>query len=257
VQVLVSTQRSFWIFLWKKLKIVYNRDRKGMSGMEFDRFIKLIGKENFETIQKMTVMIVGVGGVGGYVVESLTRCGVGKLILMDPDKVDETNINRQIIATSSTVGELKVDAFKKRIQDISKDCECIPIAERLDEETIHLLDDYQPDFIVDACDDITAKKILIQYVQKNRISFIASMGTGKRLDPSQLEITTLDKTSYDPLAKILRKYTRDEHIKEKITVLASKEQPKQSFGTEIASCSFVPSVAGFLIASHIIRSVLK
>lgn len=225
--------------------------------MPFDRFIKLVGNENFEKIKKLKVMIIGVGGVGGYVVESLARCGVGTLVIVDPDSVDITNINRQIIATTSTIGKKKCQVFLERINDINNECNVIKIEEKICEDNIDYLIDYEPDFIVDACDDLKAKKLIIKCATKNNISFISSMGTGKRLDPSKLEITTLDKTNYDPIAKILRKFVKEERINKKISVLASKEQPKKTEGTEIASCSFVPASAGLLIASYIINQTIK
>lgn len=225
--------------------------------MEFNRFIKLVGNENFEKIKQLKVMVIGVGGVGGYVVESLARCGVGTLIIMDYDAVDITNINRQIIATTKTVGSKKCTLFKERINEINPKCQVICLEEKLTEDSINYLKDYNPDFVVDACDDINAKKLIINETIENNISLISSCGTGKRLDPSKLEITTLDKTSYDPLAKILRKFVRDEKINKKITVLASREQPLKTEGLEIASCSFVPASAGLLITSHIINQIIK
>lgn len=228
-----------------------------MISMNFDRFIKLIGKENFEKVKNLKILIVGVGGVGGYVVESLARCGVETIIIVDPDRIDRTNINRQIIATETTIERKKVEVWEERIKEISKTCQCIPIAEKINEDTIHLLKEHEPDFVVDACDDINAKKLLIKECIKENIKLISSMGTGKRLDPSKLEITTLNKTSYDPIAKILRKFTRDEQIKEKIVVLASNEEPIKIDSEEIASVSFVPASAGLLIASYIIRTTIN
>lgn len=225
--------------------------------MEFDRFVKLVGIDNFGKIKQLKVMVVGVGGVGGYVVESLARCGVGTLIIMDPDIVDVTNINRQIVATYSTVGDEKCEVLKSRILDINKDCQVICINEKMSVDTTHYINDYKPDYLVDACDDISAKKEMIRFSSLNKIPFISSMGTGKRFDPSKLEITTLDKTSYDPLAKILRKYVRDEGIKSKITVLASLEQPKKTEGSIIPSSIFVPASAGLLISSYIINKTIE
>lgn len=219
----------------------------------FDRFELLVGKEKFLKISNLTIMIVGVGGVGGYTVESLARCGVKKLILVDYDKVDITNFNRQIIASKTNLGKYKVEAFKERILDIS-DTEVEIVPKHFSKE---LLEQYNPDYLVDAVDDIQAKKEMIKLCLDKKIPFISSMGTGKRLDPSKLEITTLDKTSYDPLARILRKFVRDEKIKGKIPVLFSREEPLRVASKPIASCSFVPSSAGLLIASWIIRQELK
>lgn len=219
----------------------------------YDRFELLVGSDKFTRISNLTVMIVGVGGVGGYVVESLARCGVKKLILVDYDKVEITNFNRQIIASKSNLGKFKVDAFKERVEDISKtEVEVVP--KRFSKD---LLDIYSPDYLIDCVDDISAKCEMIKICLDKKIPFISSLGTGKRLDPSKLEITTLDKTSYDPLARILRKFVRDEKIKGKIPVMFSREEPLQIDSRKIASCSFVPSSAGLLIASWVIQEELK
>jgi len=223
--------------------------------MNFDRFIKLIGKENFEKVKNLKILIVGVGGVGGYVVESLARCGVETIIIVDPDRIDRTNINRQIIATETTIGRKKVEAWEERIKEISKTCQCIPIAEKINEDTIHLLKEHKPDFVVDACDDINAKKLLIKECIKENIKLISSMGTGKRLDPSKLEITILNKTSYDPIAKEIRKYLNKEKIKGKLPVISSTEQPVKT--EKIGSNAFVPATAGLLAASYVINELIK
>lgn len=223
----------------------------------FDRLELLIQKENVEKIKKLHILVVGLGGVGGYTVESLARSGVGELILVDHDVVNESNKNRQIIATDDMIGYKKVDAFQKRIASISKECHVIGIDIFLNPENISILDSYEIDYIVDACDTMSTKQALILYSLEHKIPLISSMGTGNRLDPSQLEITTLTKTQYDPIAKKLRKFVRDNQIKDPITVVCSREQPISVEGRTIASCSFVPSVAGLLITSHIIREVIK
>lgn len=224
--------------------------------MKFDRFIKLIGYESFNKIKDLHIMIVGVGGVGGYTLESLARCGVCKFTIIDYDIVDETNINRQIIANTNTIGKYKVDLFSERIKEINQDIQVFKVKEKLTEDSVEsIIKKYNPTFIVDACDDIKVKKALIKSTSLLNIHFISSMGTGKRLDPSKLEITTLDKTSYDPIAKILRKYVKDEKIKKKIFVVASREIPIKTEGKDIASCSFVPSSAGLLITSYIINKM--
>lgn len=229
----------------------------------FDRFIELVGQSTFEKIKNKKILIVGIGGVGGSVVESLVRCGVETVVLVDPDIVDRTNINRQMIAMSSTIGRKKVEVWKERILDISSQCNCVIVDDKIGKDHIENIQDLQKalsiefDFIVDCCDDLNAKKKMIQECLENHLPFISSMGTGKRLDPSKLEITTLDKTSYDPIAKILRKFVRDEHLKGKVPVLVSKEQPLHTNSKVIPSCSFVPTSAGLLIASYIIRQFIE
>ncbi len=223
----------------------------------FDRLELLIGKKNLEKVQNLHVLVVGLGGVGGYVVESLVRSGVSNLILVDYDVVCITNKNRQIIATDDTIGQKKVDAFYERIRSISKDCQVTLLDMFLNPENIALLDTYRIDYIVDACDTVSTKQALILYAISRKIPFISCMGTGNRLDPSQLEITDLRKTSYDPLAKKMRKFLVDEKIRQKIPVICSKEPPIKTGSRVIASCSFVPSSAGLLITSYIIKQIIK
>ena len=223
----------------------------------FERFDLLVGKDKREKLNDKTVVIIGIGGVGGYVAESLARSGIGHLILVDHDIVDVTNKNRQLIALDSTISLKKTEVLKNRILDINSSCTIDIHDVFLTSENISLLDLYKIDYLVDACDTLSTKKTLIDKCIEDKINFISSMGTGKRLDPSMLEITTLDKTSYDPIAKILRKYVREQNIKKKIKVLCSREQPKKIESTKVASCCFVPSSAGLLIGSYIIREFLK
>jgi len=225
--------------------------------MKFDRFKKLVGTNSFDKIKSLSVMIVGLGGVGGYTLEALARCGVSKFVIIDYDVIDVTNINRQIIANVNTIGEYKVDLFKDRVSDINPDSEVIVIKEKLTEDNVlSVINEYNPSFVVDACDDIKVKKALIKHTSLLNIPFISSMGTGKRLDPSKLEITTLDKTNYDPIARILRKYVKDEKIQKKIVVVTSTEVPIKTDSKEITSCSFVPSSAGLLIASYVVNKTI-
>lgn len=223
----------------------------------FERWELLIGKENFEKVRNLHVLVVGVGGVGGTVVEALARSGVEHLYLVDHDIVVESNKNRQIIALDDTIGKKKVLAFKERIKMINPACQVETIDLFLNKENINELDQYPIDFIVDACDTVSTKEALLSYSLDHHLSFISSMGTGKRLDPSKLEITDIRKTSDDPLAKKLRKYVKDNGIKEKIPVVCSKEHPKEIEGKTIASGSFVPPAAGLLIASYIVRKIIQ
>ena len=224
---------------------------------KFDRFKKLISEESFENISSKTVLVVGVGGVGGYVVEALVRSGIGKIIIVDGDMVDETNINRQIIALSSTVGQSKVDVFEKRIKDINEKCEVIKINKFIDASNIDILFDYEFDYLVDACDTVSTKLALIDRCILERRKFISSMGTGNKLDPSMLEIVDVRKTVNDPLARIVRKHVKDKRINDKVLVLSSRELPIKTGDRTPGSTSFVPSSAGLLIASYIIRTFIN
>lgn len=224
--------------------------------MEFERLKLLVG-EDYEKIKNLSVLVLGVGGVGGYVVESLVRCGISKIILVDYDKIDVTNINRQVIALKSTIGKYKVDVFESRIKDINCFCEVIKIKEKITVENIELLFQEKVDFIVDACDTISVKKELIKACLMRKQKFISSMGTAQKLDPTKLVITDLKNTSYDPIAKILRKFVATEKLKGKIPVVSSLEKPLPKKDKTLGSTSFVPSVAGLFITSYIIREVLK
>lgn len=219
---------------------------------KFERLEYLIGEDNVESLADKCVLVIGLGGVGGYSVESLVRSGIGHLIIVDGDVVDETNLNRQIIATSSVIGKSKVELFNSRIKDINPDCIVTQINKFIDKDNIDELFCYDIDYLVDACDSLDTKFLIIKNCLEKNIPFISSMGTGNRMDPSKFMITTLDKTMNDPVAKILRKRVRDEHLKGKIKVLCSSEVPKK-LGNKIGSNSFVPPSAGLLITSYVIN----
>lgn len=220
----------------------------------FDRTITLVGEENFNKIKEKTILIVGLGGVGGYATESLVRSGIHNLILIDHDNIDITNINRQIIANTSNIGLSKVDEFKKRILEINPNCNVRTHKLFLDRNTYNILDNYQIDYIVDCCDSIEAKKLLIDYSINKNIKLISSMGTANKLDPTKLTITDIRKTSYDPLAKTLRKYVNDIKTNKKIMVVSSTEPP--IIKKELSTLIFVPATAGLLCGNYIIKDII-
>ncbi len=223
----------------------------------FDRLELLIGSDNLNKIEDKTVLIVGVGGVGGYAATSLARSGIKNIIIIDFDKVDITNINRQIIAYHSTIGLKKVDVLEKMLLDINPNMNIIKYDTFLNNENINtIFDRHKIDYIIDACDSINTKKGIISYSIANNIKFISSMGTGNRMDPTKLEIMDLRKTNNDPIARILRKWAKDNKINKKIPVLCSLEVPKK-VGNVVSSNSFVPSTAGFIITSYVIRDIIK
>lgn len=222
-----------------------------------ERLEQLIGRENVDKIRSKKVAVIGLGGVGGYVVENLVRNGIEHIVLIDHDTVDISNKNRQLIALDSTLGMKKVDAWRNRIEDIHSTCQVTTLDCFLTADNIDILDQYNLDYIVDACDTITTKKALIKKSLELGVGFISCMGTGKRLDPSKLEIMDIRKTNYDPIAKHLRKFVRDEKITQKIMVVSSHEAPLSTVGRTVASTSFVPSSAGILIASYIIRQIIE
>ena len=225
--------------------------------LRFSRLEKLIGEDKLTSLSKKSVLILGVGGVGGYVAESLARSGIGTLILVDFDTIDESNINRQIIALDSTIGLKKVDVLEKRIKEINNDINVIKIDKFIDNENYVLLFDYDIDYFVDACDTVSTKKSVIKYCLDNDINFITSMGTGNKFDPSKLEIVDIRKTVNDPLARIIRKFVKDLKTNKKVMVCTSSELPIKTGDRTPGSTAFVPSSAGLLIGSYIVRQFLE
>jgi tRNA A37 threonylcarbamoyladenosine dehydratase len=225
--------------------------------LKFKRLEKVIGSDKLNDLSKKSVLVLGVGGVGGYVVEALARSNIGTLILVDYDKVEESNINRQIIALNSTIGRSKVDVLEERIKDINSGCKVIKIDKFIDDNNFLELFDNNIDYLVDACDTVLVKKLVIKECLNRNIPFISSMGTGNKLDPSKLEITDIRKTVNDPLARILRKFVKDEKINKKVMVLTSTELPIKTGDRTPGSTAFVPSSAGLLIASYIVRSFIE
>ena len=223
----------------------------------FDRLNLLIGEDNFKRIEDKTVLVVGLGGVGGYTVTSLVRSGIKNIIIIDFDTVDISNINRQIIAYHSTIGKKKTDVMESMLLDINPNINIIKYDMFLKPDNIEeTFSKHKIDYIVDACDFLATKKAIIEYCAKNNVKLISSMGTGNRLDPTQLEVIDIRKTDNDPLARILRRFVRVSKIDQKIPVLCSREVPKKT-GTKVGSNSFVPSAAGLIIASYIINDIIN
>ena len=222
--------------------------------MEFEREELLIG-DKINILKNKTILVLGLGGVGGYVTESLARCGIGNLILVDYDKVDITNINRQIIATYDTIGKLKTTCFKERINSINKDCRVKTLDIFYNEENKDIIFNDHIDYVIDCCDSLESKKILIMECFKRNIPIISSMGTGNKFHPEMFTITKLKKTDTDPLAKKLRFLLKDNKELLDVDVLYSKEKPMEYKG-KIGSISYVPSVAGLLITSYVINKFL-
>lgn len=222
-----------------------------------ERLEILIGTENIKKITNTKVLVVGLGGVGGYVTESLVRSGINNIILVDFDIIDITNLNRQIIATNKNIKRKKTDAFYERIKDINENCNVTIIDKFIDETNYKKLFDYDFDYLIDCCDSINTKKLLIKECLSRKIKFITSMGMGNKMDPSKIEIIDIRKTSYDKIAKILRKWVKDEKINGKIPCVSSTEMPIKTKGTIIGSNCFVPASAGLLITSYIINDIIK
>ena len=230
---------------------------------EFSRTIQLLGEETFQILRRSSVMVLGVGGVGSHCIEALARSGVGKLTLVDGDQVALSNINRQSIAFHSTVGRDKTEVMKEKIQDINPqiqvDCRKIFVLP----ENVEALFDQRPDYIVDAIDTVSAKIAVAEKAAAEGIPIISSMGTGNKLHGELFEIADLSETSVCPLCRVMRRELRARGI-EHLKVLYSKEKPippkqqEEEQGRRIApgSISFVPPVAGLLIAGEVIGDLI-
>ena len=246
---------------------------------QFSRTELLIGEEGIKKLHNSKVAIFGIGGVGSFVVEGLVRAGVENFILVDDDKICLTNLNRQIIATRKTVGKLKVEVAKQRILEINSKANVEVYQEFFMPDSKEILDD-TVSYIVDAVDTVTAKIELVLRANKLNIPIISSMGTGNKLDPTRFEVTDIYKTSVCPLAKVMRKELRTRGIK-KLKVVYSKEEPIKPDETLECSCktgcicppgtvrkctdrnqvpgsiSFVPSVAGLIVAGEVIKDIIN
>lgn len=233
----------------------------------FEREALLIGEKGVEKLSKTKVMIFGVGGVGGYVLEGLVRAGVGRIVLVDNDNVSVTNINRQIIADTETVGRAKVEVAKERAERINPDIEINTEKTFVTKENAaEIIEKHNPDYIVDAIDTVSAKIAVIEYAYSKGIKIISSMGTGNKLEPERLTIADINKTTTCPLARVMRKELKERGVK-KLSVLYSDENPVKSEDGNIpvikekgrnapGSISFVPSVGGLIIAAKVVRDTI-
>lgn len=240
----------------------------------FSRLELGIGSEGLESLKNKTVVILGIGGVGSYTAEALARSAVGRLILVDKDTVDITNINRQIHALNSTIGKSKVELMKDRIKDINPKCEVIPLHMFYDEETAEEILQYNPDYIVDAIDTISGKIHIIMESRKRGIPIISSMGAANKMDPTQFIVTDIAKTYMDPVAKVVRQRLRKLGVKKGVKVVFSPEiplEPKEELYQDVgksdseirkekkppSSNAFVPPVAGLIMASVVINELIE
>ena len=234
--------------------------------LEFSRTELLIGEEALGKLRRTTVLVLGVGGVGSHCIEALARSGVGRLILVDNDKVSLTNINRQSIAYHSTVGRYKTEIMKERIHDICPETEVLTYETFVLPENIEEIFKIRPDYIIDAIDTVTAKLAVIERAKKEEIPLISCMGTGNKLHPELFEIADISSTSVCPLCKVMRKELKARGI-HGVKVLYSKEKPVDVSGKETGeekgskrslpgSISFTPPVAGLLIAGEAVREII-
>ncbi|GAF12317.1 LOW QUALITY PROTEIN: HesA/MoeB/ThiF family protein related to EC-YgdL [Bacillus sp. JCM 19046] len=244
---------------------------------QFSRNELAIGHDGLNRLKGSTVAVLGVGGVGSFSAEALARSGVGKIVLVDKDDVDITNVNRQIHALLSTVGKPKVDLMAERIHDINPDCEVVSLKMFYTEETYESFFNHNLDFVIDASDTISYKIHLIKECRKRQIPLISSMGVANKMDPTRLKITDISKTSYDPIAKVIRTRLRKRAFTKVVTVVFSDESPiliREDIRKEIvpetaekgsirkaklppSSNAFVPSVSGLIMAGHVITTLLE
>ena len=223
----------------------------------YKRTDMLIGEDNRKKLGFAHIAVFGVGGVGSYVCEALARAGVGAITLIDGDTVQESNINRQLIALHSTVGLDKVEVMKTRIFDINPDIKVLTKKVFYCEENADTLDFSQFSYVVDAIDTVTSKLLIIEKAKKFDVPIISSMGTGNKLDASAFKICDIKKTSVCPLARVMRSELRSRGI-ENVKVVYSEEQPQNREGGRTpASISYVPSVAGLLIAGEVIKDIIS
>lgn len=233
----------------------------------FSRTQLLLGSESMARLRKARIAVFGLGGVGGYVVEALARCGVGSLDLVDHDTISITNLNRQILATRQTIGQAKADAAAERVSSIDPEIRVRPMKLFYGPDTANQFDFSQYDYVVDAIDTVTGKLALVIAAQAAGTPIISSMGTGNKLDPSKFQIADISQTSVCPLARIMRKECTKRGIRN-LKVLFSTETPvPPSLDCPVSeelpegrralpgSVSFVPSVAGLMIAGEVIRDI--
>lgn len=227
---------------------------------EFSREIKLIGQENFEKLKNSKILLFGIGGVGGYVLESLARSGVENITIVDFDTVSESNLNRQIIALKTTIGKYKVDVAKERVNNINPNCNIQAIKEKLTKENIDSFNFKNYDFVIDAIDMVTSKLLIIEKAKKENVEVISCMGTGNKLDAIKLQIADISKTNYCPLAKVMRKELKNRGIYH-LNVVFSTEQPKRFDEKQRkvtpASIAYVPAVAGLYISQFVIKKLME
>ncbi|MED1739951.1 tRNA threonylcarbamoyladenosine dehydratase [Bacillus swezeyi] len=241
---------------------------------QFSRNELAIGEDGLNILKNSTVAVLGIGGVGSFAAEALARSGVGRIVMVDKDDVDITNVNRQLPALLSTVGQPKVDLMKARIADINPDCDVIALKMFYTEETYEQFFAYEPDYVIDASDTIHYKIHLMKECLKRNIKIISSMGAANKTDPTRFQVADISKTHTDPIAKVIRTRLRKERITKGIKVVFSDESPiviredvRKEVGNDEAkirkaqmppsSNAFVPSVAGLIMGGHVIMELLK
>lgn len=241
---------------------------------QFSRNELSMGPEGLDVLKNATVSVLGIGGVGSFSVEALARSGVGRIIMIDKDVVDITNVNRQIHALLSTVGQPKAKLMQDRIRDINPECDAVALQIFYNEETYEQLFEYKPDYVIDASDTIEYKIHLIKQCLARKIPVISSMGAANKMDPTRFQVADISKTTVDPIARVIRTRLRKDGIKKGVKVVFSTEEPiipREDITQQIApanaktrkakmppaSNAFVPSTAGLIMASVVVRELLQ
>ena len=219
----------------------------------FERLITLIGEDDVNKLKKANVLIVGLGGVGGYALETLVRSGIYNLTIVDGDIVELSNLNRQIISKRDVIGKPKALVAQARTLEINPDVNLKVINEFISEDNFSLLNIDSFDYVIDACDDLNLKLLLIKNADKYKL--ISSMGTANKMDMTRFKITTVDKTSYDPLAKVIRKKIKEGKIRTKFKVVSSDEKVMKN-GTKLGTVAYMPAISGLLCASYVINDII-
>lgn len=220
----------------------------------FERLITLIGEDDVNKLKKANVLIVGLGGVGGYALETLVRSGIYNLTIVDGDIIELSNLNRQIISKRDVIGRPKALVAQARTLEINPDVNLKVINQFISDDNFSLLNIDSFDYVIDACDDLNLKMLLIKNADKYKL--ISSMGTANKMDMTRFKITTIDKTSYDPLAKIIRKKIKEEKIRTKFKVVSSDEKVMKN-GAKLGTIAYMPAVSGLLCASYVINDIIN
>lgn len=222
----------------------------------YERTKLVIGEENLNKLKQAKICICGIGGVGSYALEALARIGIGSIVIIDKDNIDVTNVNRQLIATVDNVGKAKVEEAKKRTNKINPTIQVLSIKDYIDKNNVerYITDDL--DYVIDAIDSIESKIDIIKTCKKKNIKIISSMGMANRLEPLKIKVSDISKTEMCPLAKVVRKRLKQEGIN-KVKVVYSIEQVIKTQTRVLGSVSFVPSVAGLVIASEVVKDIIN
>lgn len=224
----------------------------------FQRTARIIGEDGVNALKAATVAVFGTGGVGSYACEALGRAGVGHLIFIDKDVVDETNMNRQLVADLTTLGRNKAEIMAERVRRVNPSCDVQALVKRYDPSDDEFIPSLHADFIIDAIDDVPAKVAMAVCCWKHKIPEISSMGTGNRLHPEMLEIADIYKTRECHLARKMRKALKEARVRH-LPVVYSREPAHKIIGEgyQPGSISFVPPVSGMMMAGYVVREILK